>query len=95
VVLLGYLVLLAGCQPGGDSGSPSAPTTPSPQLERQAVDSLLHLYRQALQQEDIDQLEALLQPADALPRAQTRGASQAARQKAGAASWTHRASAPP
>ena len=64
-------LLLAGCTSGGDSGQPSAPSAPSPMVERQAIDNLLTLYQEALVAEDSDRLQALLAPAAALGQAQT------------------------
>ena len=58
-VLLGLGLLLAGCSTS-DHHNVTAPTAASPQLEQQAIANLLDLYRQALLQEDIDRLQALL-----------------------------------
>src|SRR5262245_60223678 len=68
-LLLLLPLLLAGCQPGGNQGNPAAPASPSAQVERQAVDNLLRLYREALLAEDSDRLQALLQPEATLTRA--------------------------
>jgi hypothetical protein len=68
-ILLGLAVLLAGCDTSGDSGSLSPQATPSLQLAQQAVEQLLTLYREAFLQEDIDRLQALLLPQEALPQA--------------------------
>jgi hypothetical protein len=38
-------------------------------VERQAIESLLELYREAMIEEDIDRLQALLQPVPALAQA--------------------------
>ena len=51
---------------------PAAPSAPSAQVEQQAIQSLLGLYREAVLAEDIDRLQALLAPASALARRQTR-----------------------
>ena len=58
LVLLG-LGLWAGCS-ASDKQTLTAPTAASPQLEQQAIANLFDLYRQALLQEDIDRLQALL-----------------------------------
>jgi len=74
-VLVGLSLGLIGCQPSGDSTLQSAPVTPTSRTESQAVDNLLQLYSQALRQEDIDRLQALL-----LPEAITASATNAFRQ---------------
>ena len=61
-LVLGLAILLVGCEPSGDSDTLSTSTTPGPRVEQQAVDNLLQLYGQTLQHEDIDRLQALLQP---------------------------------
>jgi parallel beta-helix repeat protein len=71
VLLLALLLLLAGCTPGGDQGQPTAPSAPSPTVERQAVANLLALYQEALVAEDSDRLHALLVPAATLGQAQS------------------------
>jgi hypothetical protein len=68
LLLLGLVLLLAGCEPSGDSDTLSTSTTPGPRVEQQAVDNLLQLYGQTLQHEDIERLQALLEPAPAPPR---------------------------
>jgi hypothetical protein len=78
-VLLALTLLLAGCQPGGNQGSLSPPDSPSAPVEQQAIERLLALYREAVLAEDIDRLQALLQPAPALAQA---AAQPAARQTA-------------
>jgi nitrous oxidase accessory protein NosD/streptogramin lyase len=65
------VLLLAGCTSGGDQGQASAPSAPSPRVERQAIDNLLALYQAAVVAEDSDRLQALLAPATALAQAQT------------------------
>lgn len=62
-LVLGLAILLAGCEPSVDSDTLSTSPTPDPRVEQQAVDNLLQLYGQALQHEDIDRLQALLEPA--------------------------------
>jgi hypothetical protein len=62
-LVLGLTILLAGCEPSGDSDTLSTSTTPGPRVEQQAVDNLLQLYGQVLRQEDINRLQALLEPA--------------------------------
>ena len=57
---------LAGCTSGGDQGQATAPSAPSPRVERQAIDNLLALYQEAVVAEDSDRLQALLAPATAL-----------------------------
>lgn len=59
--MLGLTLLLVGCDGGGGSGNLSPQAGPNPQLEQQAVQNLLDLYRTALLQEDIDRLQALLE----------------------------------
>jgi len=73
-------LLLAGCTPGGDSGHPTAPSAPSPTVERQAIANLLALYQEALVAEDSDRLQALLAPEAALAQAQSAAALPALRQ---------------
>lgn len=68
-VLLGLLLCLAGCTSGGDQGQATAPSAPSPRVERQAIDNLLALYQEAVVAEDGDRLQALLAPAPAQPPA--------------------------
>jgi parallel beta-helix repeat protein len=59
--VLGLMVVLIGCNSGGDSGSISPQSAEvSPPLEQAAVRNLLDLYRTALRQEDIDRLQSLL-----------------------------------
>ena len=62
VVLLGLSLCLAGCAPDGNNGSLTPQPTASGQVQQQAVESVLQLYRQAVLAEDIDRLQALLQP---------------------------------
>ena len=71
LALVGFVLLLAGCTSGGDQGQASAPSAPSPRVERQALDNLLALYQEAMVAEDSDRLQALLAPAAALGQAQT------------------------
>src|SRR6266566_4379755 len=59
LVLLGLALLWAGCSTS-DKQTLTAPTAASPQSEQQAIANLFDLYRQALLQEDIDRLQALL-----------------------------------
>ena len=65
---LALLLLLASCTSGGDQGQATAPSAPSPRVERQAIDNLLALYQEAVVAEDSDRLPALLAPATALAR---------------------------
>lgn len=67
-VLLGLALLWAGCGTS-DNRTLTAPTAASPQLEQQAIITLLDLYRQALLQEDIDRVEELLASEAALAQA--------------------------
>ncbi len=61
-LLLALCLLLASCGPSGDhSDDVTPPTSPSANVERQAIESLLDLYRDALLEEDIDRLQSLLQ----------------------------------
>ena len=66
LMLLGLALGLAGCSGGGDSGSlepKAASDTPAPSgppVEQEAALNLLELYRTAVVEEDIDQLQALL-----------------------------------
>ena len=71
LALVGFVLLLAGCTSGGDQGQATAPSAPSPRVERQAIDNLLALYQEAVVAEDSDRLQALLAPATALGQAQT------------------------
>src|SRR5947209_3056083 len=59
VMLLGLVFLWAGCGTS-DHQMLTTPTAASPLLEQQAIANLFDLYRQALLQEDIDRLQALL-----------------------------------
>src|SRR6267378_6793799 len=68
---LALLLCLAGCTSGGDQGQATAPSAPSPKVERQAIANLLALYQEALVAEDSDRLQALLAPAAALGQAKT------------------------
>ena len=74
LALVGFVLLLAGCTSGGDQGQATAPSAPSPRVERQAIDNLLTLYQEAVVAEDSDRLLALLAPAAALGQAQTTAA---------------------
>ena len=67
-VLLTLALLLAGCTSGGDEGQATAPSAPSPRVERQALANLLALYQEAVVAEDSDRLQALLAPATVLAR---------------------------
>src|SRR5262249_32564583 len=58
-VLFGLVVLLTGCNQGGNQGHLTPQPGANPTLERQAVDNLLDLYRTALRQADIDRVDAL------------------------------------
>ena len=62
LMLLGLALCLSGCDPGGNQGSLSTPDGPSAPVEQQAIQRLLGLYREALLEEDIDRLQALLRP---------------------------------
>ena len=66
LLLLALLLCLAGCTSGGDQGQATAPSAPSPAVERQALANLLALYQEAVVAEDSDRLQALLAPAAAL-----------------------------
>ena len=67
-VLLGLTLLwLWSCSNGGESGRSPSQSTPSPTVERQAVEQVLDLYRTAILQEDIDRLQALFQPEAVAP----------------------------
>ena len=44
----------------------SPPSSPSPQVEQQAIENLVALYQQAVLQEDIDRFETLLQSSAAV-----------------------------
>lgn len=69
------LLILPGCQPSGDRvGDVSAPSAPSAQIEQQAIENLLDLYREALVNEDIDHLQAVLAPDASGASTQTRTA---------------------
>ena len=65
-MLLGLVLFLSSCDPGGNQGSLSTPDSPSAPAEQQAIQRLLELYREAVLAEDIDRLQALLQPVPAL-----------------------------
>ena len=74
-LLLTLCLSLAGCRPSGDSsGDVTPPTSPSENIERQAIENLIDLYREALLAEDIDRVQSLLQsaPAQANANPQTR-----------------------
>ena len=71
LALMALLLLLTGCTPGGDQGQATAPSAPSPRVERQAIDNLLALYQEAVVAEDSDRLQALLAPATALAQTTT------------------------
>src|SRR5262245_9531118 len=71
LILLGLALFLSGCDPGGDQGSLSSQPAPSTPVEQQVIERLLDLYREAVIEEDIDCLQALLAPAAV--RAQTAG----------------------
>src|SRR6267378_3692280 len=68
---LALLLCLAGCTSGGGLGQATAPSAPSPKVERQAIDNLLALYQEALVAEDSDRLQALLAPATTPGQTQT------------------------
>ena len=68
---MALLLHLAGCTSGGDQGQATAPSAPSPRVERQAIDNLLALYQEAVVAEDSDRLHALLAPATALAQTTT------------------------
>jgi hypothetical protein len=44
-VMLALTLLLVGCDPGGNQGSLSPSDSPSTQVEQQAIQRLLELYR--------------------------------------------------
>jgi hypothetical protein len=67
------MLCLSGCDPGGNQGSLSTPDSPSVPAEQQAIQRLLELYREAVLAEDIDRLQALLQPTPALAQAAASG----------------------
>ena len=71
LALIGFMLHLAGCTSGGDQGQATAPSAPSPRVERQAIDNLLALYQEAVVAEDSDRLQALLAPATALAQTTT------------------------
>ena len=60
LMLLGLALCLFGCDPGGNQGHLSTADGPSAQAEQQVIQRLLGLYRQAVLEEDIDRLQALL-----------------------------------
>ena len=62
VGLLGLVMLLASCSPSGDSDLAALSEAPSAKVEAQAIRNLLDLYRDAVFNEDIDRLQALLAP---------------------------------
>jgi len=70
MLLLGLILLVSSCTPGGDQGQPSAPSAPGPAVERQALAHLLALYQEAVVAEDSDRLHALLAPAAGPAQAQ-------------------------
>jgi hypothetical protein len=72
-MLLGLALCLFGCDPGGNQGSLSTPDSPSAPSEQQAIQRLLELYHEAVLAEDIDRLQALLQPTPALAQAAAQG----------------------
>src|SRR5882672_5955922 len=74
LLVLALLLCLAGCTSGGDQGQATAPSAPSPRVERQAIANLLALYQEALVAEDSDRLQALLAPATTSGQAQTTAA---------------------
>jgi hypothetical protein len=63
--ILGLVLLLVHCQQGEDVDSLTPPPAGIPEEVQQATLRLIDLYRTALLQEDIDQLDVLLQPEDA------------------------------
>ena len=65
LTVAGLVLLVIGCEPGGENNRLSPQLTPSPQLEEQAIMQVLDLYRTAIIQEDVDRLETLLQTAAA------------------------------
>jgi len=71
LALIALLLLLAGCTSGGDQGQATAPSAPSPRVERQALANLLALYQEAVVAEDSERLQALLAPSAAWRPAQT------------------------
>src|SRR5262245_38051442 len=65
-LLLGCVLCLVNCSPGGNTGTPPADLDAADrQFMRQGATEVLNLYRTALVQEDIDRLQALLQPVEA------------------------------
>ncbi|MCZ6874069.1 MAG: nuclear transport factor 2 family protein, partial [bacterium] len=77
-ILLCLPLLLLGCEPSGDQvGDLTAPSGPSAQVELQAINNVLALYRETLLSEDIDRLQALLAPDVAVASTQSRSASTA------------------
>jgi hypothetical protein len=78
LLCLTVFCLLTGFDPGGSQGSLSTPDDPSAPAEQQAIQRLLALYREAVLAEDIDRLQALLQPEPALAQAAPHTARQAA-----------------
>ena len=76
------LLLQGGCSSGGDQGQATAPSAPSPQVERQALANLLALYQEAVVAEDSDRWQALLAPASAMASKSWRGASPGAVERA-------------
>jgi hypothetical protein len=61
-LLLLLSLLLCGCDPGGGQGSLSTPDDPIAPAEQQVIQRLLALYQEAVIEEDIDRLQALLAP---------------------------------
>src|SRR5262245_15425168 len=71
MLLMVLILLMSSCTSGGDQGQATAPSAPSPRVERQALDNLLTLYQEAVVAEDSDRLQALLVPATMSGQAQT------------------------
>ena len=73
LMLLGLALCLFGCDPGGEQGRLSSSDGPNAPAEQQVIQRLLGLYQEALVEEDIDRLHALLAPAtgQATPVART------------------------
>ena len=73
ITLLVLSLLLLSCQDGEDIDNLSPPPLVTPIVEQRSIENLLSLYRMALLQEDIDRLQALLQPGDDHLEIVTRG----------------------